>query len=73
MSRHETITEIKDLILSPGVRVHMHWIRAHVGHTYNDRADALAKAATTLQLFEVEVKVTRHQVNKHLARAKVPR
>lgn len=65
VSRHEAIAEIKDLILTIVVEVYMHWIRAHVGHTYNERANALAKAATTRQILNVEVKVTRRQVMKH--------
>lgn len=48
----------KDLILTTGVRAPMHWIQTHVGHTYNERVDALAKAATTRQVEDVEVIVT---------------
>lgn len=44
----------------------MHWIRAHVGHTNKERADVLAKGATNRHLVDVEVKVTRRQVKKHL-------
>lgn len=31
--RHRAITEIKGLILKTRVVVHMHWVRAYVGHT----------------------------------------
>lgn len=44
----------------------MHWIRGHVGHTDNERADVLAKGTTNRHLVDVEVKVTRRQVKKHL-------
>lgn len=66
VSRHEAIAEIKELIKTAGVRVHMHWIRENVGHTYHERADALAKAATARHTVDVEVKVTRRQVKKPL-------
>lgn len=59
MSHHRAIDEIKDLIKAITCDAHMHWIRAHVGHTYNERADELASAVTTRQFVDVEVKVTR--------------
>lgn len=58
--------EIKDSIKATEVEVHIHWVQAHMGHTYNERADALAKATTTRQFVHVEVKVIRCQVKKHL-------
>lgn len=45
----------------------MHLIRAHqLGHTYNERVDALSKAATTLQVVDMAAKFSRRQVKKHL-------
>lgn len=49
-----------------GVEVHMHWIKAHVGHVYNERADKLANAATNRPMVDVEVKTTRRQGKRHL-------
>lgn len=44
----------------------MHWIKAHVVHVYNERADELAKAAMNRPTIGVEVKTTRHQALRHL-------
>lgn len=66
VSQYQTIAEIKALISSTRVEAHMHWLRAHVGQTYNKRADILAKAATTRRSVDMEVKITRRQDRKHL-------
>lgn len=44
----------------------MHWIRAHVGHSYNEHVDVLAKSATDRQLVNIDVKVTRRQAKRDL-------
>ena len=44
--RHGAIAEIKEMIKYSGVKNSARWIRAHVDHPGNERADELAKAAT---------------------------
>lgn len=66
VSRHRPISEIKDLVKNSGVEVHMHWVKAQVGHVYNERADELAKAVTNRPVVDVEMETTRCQAKRHL-------
>lgn len=43
--RHRAVAEIIDLVKRSNVITHMHWIKAHIGYDYNERADALSNAA----------------------------
>lgn len=66
MSRHRTIDLIRDLVRRSEVVVHMHWVRAHDEHTYNERVDALAKVTIIRPEVDVEVKVTHGQAKREI-------
>lgn len=63
---HRQVSEIKDLVKSSGITVHAHWVRAHVGHVFNEKADELAKGATTKSEVDVEVALTVRQVRSQI-------
>ena len=64
MPRHKAVAEIKDLVKQNGVKITAHWIRAHVGHQGNERAEELAKAATECLQIDVVVKLITTQAKK---------
>ena len=64
--QHKAVAEIKTLVQRSGVKVFAHWIKAHVGHPGNKKADELAKAATKRHTVDMEVKLTTHQVKRIL-------
>lgn len=64
--RHKTVTQIKDFVKRSETEVDMYWISDHVGHDYNERADALTNAATERPQVDVEVKVAHLQAKKHI-------
>ena len=66
MPRHRAVAEIKELVKQSGVKITAHWIRAHVGHPGNERADELVKAATERRQVDVVVKLTTVQAKKIL-------
>lgn len=64
--KHKAIAEIKDYMKRSELDISMHWLRAHVGYTYNERAVEMAKTATTRQLVEVEVNFIHYQAKNDL-------
>lgn len=61
---HKTAVKIKDLVKRTQIRTRLHWVRGHVGHIYNERADALFKAAMPRHSVDVVDKTTRRQDKK---------
>ena len=71
LSPDKGTAEIKEMVIREGVELHMHWLKAHVGHTYNERADVLAKEATQLGAVDIQLKLTKAQAKKRLSNAAI--
>ena len=55
---HREVPEVKDLVKQHSVMIFAQWIKAHISHPCNERAQTLAKAAIECLQIDAEVKLT---------------
>ncbi|GIY87130.1 uncharacterized protein CDAR_205741 [Caerostris darwini] len=58
------ILTIKDKVNKFNDQVHLFWIKAHVGHIGNERADELAKQATNSPFIHLTTELNLHAIKK---------
>ncbi|GIY54398.1 RNA-directed DNA polymerase from mobile element jockey [Caerostris darwini] len=62
------VTRLKNIICCLKCKLHLHWIKAHVGFAGNERADFLAKSATNYPSIDILVDFTPSIVKRLLHR-----